>query len=154
MTKTKMNIKLNHRKMKKLMLVVAFIGGVYGLSIAQVNNKIVVEVDHINSTKGTVNVAVYNSEKEFLKTPFMSMKKDADTVGLVFEFTGVPNGDYTVSLYHDVNANGELDKNFMGIPDEPYGVSNEGRRMFGPPSYSGALFKIEDYNVRLRISLE
>jgi uncharacterized protein (DUF2141 family) len=136
------------------MLMIIVISGAYGQSAAQSANRIIVEVDHIKSTIGTVNVAVFNSEKDFLETPYLSMKKDADTTGLVFEFTGIPNGEYTVSLYHDENQNGKLDRNFMGIPDEPYGVSKEGRRMFGPPSYAGAAFKLEDYNVRLTISLD
>lgn len=140
--------------MKKLILMTVCILGVYGQTIAQENNKIIVKVDQINSSEGTINVAIFNSEKDFLNTPFMSKVKKASTGELEFEFAGVPNGEYTVSIYHDENENGELDKNFIGIPDEPYGVSLEGKSMFGPPSYKDARFTLENNNARLIISLD
>jgi uncharacterized protein (DUF2141 family) len=140
--------------MKKLILMIVCMLGVYGHSNAQGNNKIVVKVDKINSSEGTVNVALFNSEKDFLNKPFMSKIKDATSGELEFEFDGVPNGEYTISIYHDVNMNGELDKNFIGIPNEPYGVSQEGRSMFGPPNYSDAKFSIANENTRLVISLD
>ena len=139
--------------MKKLILMTVCILGVYGQTIAQENNKIIVKVDQINSSEGTINVAIFNSEKDFLNTPFMSKVKKASTGELEFEFA-VPNGEYTVSIYHDENENGELDKNFIGIPDEPYGVSLEGKSMFGPPSYKDARFTLENNNARLIISLD
>ena len=140
--------------MKKLMLMIGLVAGVYVTSFAQTNNKIIVKVEHINSAEGTINVAVFNSEKTFLKTPFLSKSADAKTGEMIFEFEAVPNGEYTISIYHDMNKNGELDKNLMGIPNEPYGVSKEGKSMFGPPSYKDALFTVENINVDLKISLD
>ena len=140
--------------MKKLMLMIGLVAGVYVTSFAQTNNKIIVKVEHINSAEGTINVAIFNSEKTFLKTPFLSKSADAKTGEMIFEFEAVPNGEYTISIYHDMNENGELDKNLMGIPNEPYGVSKEGKSMFGPPSYQDALFTVENINVDLKISLD
>jgi uncharacterized protein (DUF2141 family) len=140
--------------MKKLILMMALVAGVYGQGFSQKNNKIIVTVEHISSTEGSINVDVFNSEKTFLKTPFLSKSRDANTGEMLFEFDGVPNGEYTISIYHDENANGELDKNFMGIPNEPYGVSKEGKSMFGPPSYKEALFAIENNNISLSIALD
>jgi uncharacterized protein (DUF2141 family) len=140
--------------MKKLILMTVCILAVYGQTTAQENNKIIVKVDQINSSEGTVNVALFNSEKDFLNTPFMSKVKVAAQGELEFEFAGVPNGEYTISIYHDENGNGELDKNFIGIPNEPYGVSLEGKSMFGPPSYRDAMFILANENARLIISLD
>jgi len=140
--------------MKKLMLMIGLVAGVYATSFAQTNNKIIVKVEQINSAEGSINVAVFNSEKTFLKTPFLTQSADAKTGEMIFEFEEVPNGEYTISIYHDMNENGELDKNLMGIPNEPYGVSKEGKSMFGPPSYQDALFTVENINVDLKISLD
>jgi uncharacterized protein (DUF2141 family) len=73
---------------------------------------------------------------------------------MLFEFEGVQNGEYTISIYHDENKNGELDKNMYGMPIEPYGVSKEGKSMFGPPNYKDALFAVKDINVSLKITLD
>ena len=140
--------------MKNLVLVIVCVLGVYGHINAQSNNMIIVKVDQINLSKGTVNVAIYNSEKDFLNIAFMSKVKDANSGELEFVFESVPNGEYTVSIYQDENENGALDKNFIGIPNEPYGVSLEGKSMFGPPSYKDAKFTLENGNARLIISLD
>ena len=136
------------------MLMIGLVAGVYATSFAQTNNKIIVKVEHINSAEGSINVAIFNSEKTFLNTPFLTKSEDAKTGEMIFEFEEVPNGEYTISIYQDMNENGELDKNLMGIPNEPYGVSKEGKSMFGPPSYKDALFTVENMNVDLKISLD
>lgn len=50
-------------------------------------------------------------------------------------FTGLAAGDYAVRLFHDANANGEMETNAFGIPLEGYGFSNGARAGFGPPSF-------------------
>jgi uncharacterized protein (DUF2141 family) len=41
---------------------------------------------------------------------------------------------------HDVNKNGELDKNALGIPKEGFGFSNDAAGTFGPPGFDKAKF--------------
>jgi uncharacterized protein (DUF2141 family) len=36
----------------------------------------------------------------------------------------LPAGEYAVQVLHDENDNGKLDTNFMGMPTEGYGFSN------------------------------
>lgn len=139
--------------MKKILLTLAIVAGSYALSSAQINNKLVVKVTNIESNKGAIGVAISNSEKTFLGKSFVSKSKKAKTGEMIFEFE-VPNGTYTVSVMHDENKNGKLDKNFMGIPSEPYGISMEGKSRFGPPSYDDAVFTITDKNVKLTIEID
>jgi len=47
-------------------------------------------------------------------------------------------GQYAIKVFHDENANGELDINFLGIPKESYGFSNHARGRFGPPPFAEA----------------
>jgi uncharacterized protein (DUF2141 family) len=141
-------------KMKNVILMIALVTGVYGQCSAQKSNKIMITVEQINSTKGTIKVAIFNSENDFLEKPFVSKSRQASTGEMEFVFSGLADGEYSVSIYHDENDNGELDTNFMGIPDEPYGISLEGRNMFGPPSYKNAKFTLKDESARLRISLD
>lgn len=139
--------------MKKILLTLAIVTGVYGLSSAQSNNKLVVKVTNIKSNKGDIGVAVSNSEKTFLGKPMVNKSQKAKEGELVFEFE-VPNGTYTVSVMHDENKSGDLDKNFIGIPSEPYGISMDGRSNFGPPSYEDAVFAITDKDVKLTIEVD
>jgi uncharacterized protein (DUF2141 family) len=54
----------------------------------------------------------------------------------------VEAGAYAISIFQDENRNGELDSNFIGIPKEPYGFSNNLKKM-RPPSFEEALFEYE-----------
>jgi outer membrane protein len=54
----------------------------------------------------------------------------------------VEPGEYALLVYHDENGNGRIDKNFIGIPNEPLGFSNRYRPK-GPPSYKRAAFQIK-----------
>jgi uncharacterized protein (DUF2141 family) len=50
-------------------------------------------------------------------------------------------GRYTVFVVYDKNGNGKMDKNFLGIPKEPVGLSrNPTPPKFGPPKFSDASF--------------
>ncbi len=139
--------------MKKLILTLVIITAVYGLSNAQITNKLVVTVTNIKSTEGNIGVAVFNSEQSFLGKPFVKASKKAKKGEMIFELE-IPNGEYTISVMHDKNKSGDLDKNFMGIPSEPYGISMDGKSRFGPPSYEDALFTITDKDVKLTIEID
>lgn len=51
------------------------------------------------------------------------------------------SGRYAIFVVHDKNANGKMDKNFLGIPKEPVGMSrNPTQSKFGPPKFSDVSF--------------
>jgi uncharacterized protein (DUF2141 family) len=56
---------------------------------------------------------------------------------------GAPDGPVALSAFHDVNGNGRLDRNPMGLPTEPYGFSNNASGNFGPPRFEQAVFTPE-----------
>lgn len=140
--------------MKKLLFTLAIVAGSYGLSSAQsATHKMVIKVTNINSNKGNIGVAVFNSKESFLGKPFMAANKKATKGDVTFELE-VPNGTYAISVMHDENKDGKLEKNFMGIPSEPYGISMDGKSRFGPPSYSDAVFTIADKSVKVTIEVD
>ncbi|HHL53040.1 MAG TPA: DUF2141 domain-containing protein [Flammeovirgaceae bacterium] len=136
-------------------LTALLLAALYALPVsAQDDYKIVVEVENIQSTEGSIRVGLFNSKKTFLEDAYKGITARPQKGTMTFTFEHIPPGEYTVSVYHDLNDNGELDSNMMGIPTEPYGISLEGRSMFGPPVYSRAAFKVTDKNVKLLITLE
>jgi acyl-CoA reductase-like NAD-dependent aldehyde dehydrogenase/uncharacterized protein (DUF2141 family) len=52
----------------------------------------------------------------------------------------LPPGRYAVSLYLDENSNRKLDKSWLGLPKEAVGVSNNPRKLLGPPHFDDAAF--------------
>ena len=64
----------------------------------------------------------------------------------------IPDGTYAIGIFIDTNDNNKMDKNFLGIPKEQYGFSNNAKARFGPPSFEDASFILKD-NLSLSITL-
>ena len=70
-----------------------------------------------------------------------------------YELANIPAGEYALLVYFDENDNGKMDKNFIGIPTEPLGFSNDYKPK-GPPSYSRAMFLLaEDEQKKFTVEL-
>jgi len=72
--------------------------------------------------------------------------------GPALVFRHVAPGTYAVSLFHDENANGRLDKT-MGIPSEGYGFSRDAAIRFGPPKFDAAKVTVASADVVLPIKV-
>ncbi|NBB89097.1 MAG: DUF2141 domain-containing protein [Bacteroidetes bacterium] len=110
-----------------------------------------VDIENFKSNKGKAFVALYDSEKNWLKKrskgEIIAIQDQTATV--VFE--DVPAGTYAVSLFHDENRNGKMDANIFGIPKEPTACSNNATGRFGPPTWDDASFAVEDAPLNLKI---
>jgi uncharacterized protein (DUF2141 family) len=68
-------------------------------------------------------------------------------------FAGLAPGIYAVAAYHDENGNGKLDTNFLGIPSEGVGASNDAKGTMGPPSFEKAKLTIGATDLGITIHL-
>ena len=55
----------------------------------------------------------------------------------------LPEGLYAIALFVDANKNLKIDKNFLGIPKEQFGFSNNVMGRLSAPSFEQAKFKVE-----------
>ncbi len=114
-------------------------------------------LSNIRQAKGSVYIAVYDKEVNFLSLDKMRDKK---IVPLNFSgtlqtvFPNLPPGTYAISCFHDVNGNGKLDTNLLGIPSEPYGFSNNARPKFRAPSWAESKFELKNTGTAQAIRLE
>lgn len=60
---------------------------------------------------------------------------------------------YAIAVYHDKNANEAFDKNPLGLPAEPFGVSNNPPMRLGPPKIADALFDVGPGGATVEIEL-
>lgn len=100
---------------------------------------ITVIVEGVESNRGVVNVAVCDKDLSDEGCPHSTSIKAA--AGFVeARFDKVPPGVYAVVGYHDENGNDQFDK-FLGVPREPYALSNRaGAKMV--PTFRDAALKI------------
>jgi len=65
----------------------------------------------------------------------------------------VPDGEYAIAAFLDLNQNETMDKNFIGIPKEQYGFSNNAMGRMSAPSFEQAKFKVSGpttHDIKLR----
>lgn len=111
-----------------------------------------VTVSGIRVATGKIVVAVC-PERQFLKTCVYSRDAPARAGDVTVVMPAVPPGRYAVQVLADANANGRLDRNFVGIPREGVGFSNNAMRRFLPPRFAAAAFDHGAAPQRLAIAL-
>ena len=114
-------------------------------------------VTHLRSDRGRVNVSLYRSEDGFpgdASRSFKTVRASIQGGKSEVVFADVPSGEYAVALLHDENNNDRLDTHWTGLPKEGYGVSNNARATLGPPRYANAKFRLEKPGVQLEIKVK
>lgn len=69
------------------------------------------------------------------------------------DFEDIAPGSYALAVVHDENMNGKLDVNWLGIPVEGYGFSNDASALLGAPSFSAASFPYNGQNLEMTLGL-
>lgn len=118
--------------------------------------RLVVRITGLEPASGQVAVALYDSEQAY-ETGAAPLRRGSVTVGpdgvTEWPVEGLAPGVYAVAVYLDRNGNGELDRNRLGIPKEPYGFSNDARGAFGPPTFGAARFSLDAAGTSIEITL-
>ena len=109
-----------------------------------------IEINNI-AKPGILHLGVYDSKKVFESDRGDKPGPQPGIVagivkkvskGVFKEEIEVPSGTYAIGLYIDANENEKMDTNFLGIPKEQFGFSNDAKGSFGPPSFESASFEV------------
>lgn len=90
---------------------------------------------------GMLMVAVFDAQG-WLRKPVAVDRQAVSSARdgkLALRLTGLPDGPIAVSVFQDLNGNGKLDMNPMGMPIEPFAFSRQAQGHFGPPSFEQAV---------------
>ena len=69
------------------------------------------------------------------------------TVGEAEGTIELEEGTYSIGFFIDKNDNEKLDTNFLGVPKEQFGFSNDAMGRFGPPSFEAASFNLDEETI-------
>jgi uncharacterized protein (DUF2141 family) len=116
---------------------------------------VTVEVAGLASSRGAVECVLWSgalgfpteTAKALVKVRTSSLEKAT----AICTFDAVVPGTFAVSISHDENENGRVDKNFLGIPTERYGFSNNPSPFMRAPRFDEAAFTVGAGPVRLRV---
>lgn len=125
-------------------------------TLSHQENVIHVEIGGMRNSNGQIICALYASPDGFPKRSEKALAHLSSAISdkqAVCEFPGIPPGTYAVSVFHDENSNGKLDTNFMGIPREGVGASNDAKGHLGPPKFDAAAFRFSGGRIELKIKI-
>ncbi len=121
------------------------------------NSEIVVNVSGLRTEKGKCLLYLYSNKKGF---PTDADKAINSATGTILNgkstiiLKDVTDGEYAIAVVHDENDNGALDTNFLGMPKEGVGVSNNAKGFFGPPSYDDSKFRLNKKSLTANITIK
>ena len=157
---------MNRRRIKisRLALtsaVLVFLQWVHFPSLAAQTNDtatLTVRVAGARNTKGKIWVTVFQDAQGFPDDPSKAVRQqsvdiDPNTLSAQVTFKDVPQGTFAVSVLHDENGNGKMDKNFVGMPKEGYGASNNPKKKKRAPTFDEAKFSLNSSEQAIEITL-
>lgn len=117
---------------------------------------LILNISGFENNEGSVRIALANSKEEYqtkgkaFRAAIVPIKDEKSQ----FIFEELPFGIYAIKIFHDENDNGELDTNFLGIPTENYGFSNNAKGSFGPAGWEDAKFKFDKDTMITEINID
>ena len=130
------------------------------VNVSAIAGTLKVEVHNIEKS-GEIHLAIYDDADVFendngdkggaARGIIDGVIEQVETGSAIWQFD-IPDGTYAIGIFIDTNDNNKMDKNFLGIPKEQYGFSNNAKARFGPPSFEDASFILKD-NLSLSITL-
>lgn len=119
-------------------------------------SSVTVVVSALASSSATVRLYFYNTRAGFLKSGKWAFSKSVKPEGKR-EFSlpvELPKGEWAVAITQDMNNNDKIDKNFLGIPTEPYAFSNNIRPTMAAPDFNECKFMVDGPGRVVSIVLE
>lgn len=117
---------------------------------------LIVSVDGFPDDEGRAGVAVWSGARGFpediehaIATTYVAIVGSAAEA----RFGPFPPGVYAVTVYHDRDGDETFDKNWLGVPREAWGVSNNVRPRLRAPRFDEARLDLEagEHDVRIHV---
>jgi uncharacterized protein (DUF2141 family) len=131
-----------------LLSAAASLGGVLQMPVNTCPSEgklIHVHVHGIRNASGTVKAVLYGPDpKSFLvKGQKADKEREPAREGSMTLCVAAPDvGRYAVVVYHDENDNHKFDRNWIGLPTEGFGVSNNPSLFLAAPTFEESSFEV------------
>ncbi|MBK7632438.1 MAG: DUF2141 domain-containing protein [Ignavibacteriales bacterium] len=115
-----------------------------------------IKISGFENDKGDCWFALDNSKDVYESKDSVFIGKILTIInrGVQLRIDSLEYGYYAIKVFHDENCNGILDLNFLGIPTEDYGYSNNVSGWFGPPKWEKTRFLFNKSEMTIEISVD
>lgn len=118
-------------------------------SMALARGTLIIETQNVTLAEGeSIYFYLYDSELNWRSDQSVGLGL-LDFSGFQKEFkVDLPAREYSVTAFHDRNENAELDRNFFGLPEEQFAISNIERTLWAPPDWDEVKFSLREGEVK------
>ena len=143
------------KKFLFVIFIVIIVAGALGQEQSGQGNLTVI-ITGFDNDDGVVKIALNNTQEDYeaKDQAYRGAALIIEENKAVGTFVKIPFGEYAIKIYHDEDNDNELDTNFLGMPTEEYGFSNNARGSFGPASWEDAKFLFKSEKDTVIISIE
>lgn len=145
------------KKMRKIFFAFFLLCFVSGQASAIDKGTLVVEIHGFDNSDGYARVTLFDDAEAYPTKPEKGIKRLKSKISgkkARVEFHNIPFGVYAVSVHHDEDGDAEVDTNFLGIPSEDFGASNDAKGSFGPPDFEDAKFEFDKKKMVIKIGIQ
>lgn len=126
------------------------------LTYAQSKPEFNLKIQNIKTTKGTIRIAFYKKGADFPNEGGITYAKESkisQTGEIEVKFNDIPLGEYAVAIFQDINGNKKIDKNFFGVPTEPYGFTRNFKPKLSAPVFSdcNVVFSVSNNSFTIKL---
>ncbi len=120
--------------------------------------KIEIVIDNLKSNDGVVRLHLYDkSNAEFFprktRKAFVRKENKPTEKKVRFVIDSLPFGEYAITTHHDENNNRKIDKNFLGLPNEGWGISNNPTVVLSLPDFEEAKVVLNKKTITIHIKM-
>jgi uncharacterized protein (DUF2141 family) len=98
-----------------------------------------IEINQLENNTGQVILEFCNEKGEKISGYIQSIENNKSIILI----NDLKPGSYSFKYFHDENQNKKLDVNWIGMPKEGFGFSNDATGTFGPPDLEKTVFTIK-----------
>ena len=98
-----------------------------------------IKINGLPEDKGSVMLELLDQDRNTLERVVGQIQNQQSTIII----DSLSSGTYAFRYFHDIDGDGELNTNWVGMPTEPYGFSNNVVGSFGPPTFERWLFDLQ-----------
>ena len=125
-----------------LFVVLALSLSAYGPAFTKKRSLKLEIVELKDVSKSTLHIELLNASGVVFETRSIALAPHATRQ--TFSVRDVEQEEVAIRLFQDLDGDGELDKNALGMPTEPFGFSNDPVIRFGPPSTKEILIDLRN----------
>lgn len=150
---------MQYKRLRSLIiLILLIIAPSYFAASTAAQGKLMILVSNIKTSEGTIKLALFNSKQSYTNSNAKPYRVASGTITSkgtsIITLNNLPYGEYAIKLFQDKDNVGHIETNWLGIPKEGYGFSDNAIAQHSIPDYDAVKFLFTATNNQQKITLQ